>query len=354
MTELNENNKKDYIHRPFFIQLDKISEIFFQIIWKLLLLLFSCCLFLFLYCAMDFIFPPVPYVIHNCLIGLVIGCVISYGLQENKYASKKILFIIILLCSVSAYLRYSFTYTLINMNVDSYEILFHRLTSKLYLCLICLGIGGFISYRKNRYINVFFIGKILLIYSVIFIMYKPTGEGHTLYNMESGIRLQQLYLLFFFFLSLVIIEAISYEVKKKGYPNKKKVFIWILLCSFITYLSLSVIYYILAPEEFASSYWNFLWIQIKYNIRPQIGYYDDPWGGGMWEGMPIGFKIFGYFINFCKTLTFNKISYDNLVIIVTILLCFTEFLITSLCAWMYITYTYFSPSSSKLAQGQKD
>ncbi|MEQ8191359.1 MAG: hypothetical protein ABRQ39_25570 [Candidatus Eremiobacterota bacterium] len=329
MVESNENNKGLYNQ-------DKAHNIIL-LVWALLCV---GCPALILYFAMDFIFPPVPYIIHNCLIGLIIGCAISYGLQKNKYASKKILFILIVLCSISANLRYSFSPFPIPIN-------------SLYFCLIvCLGIVGFIFYKKGRPFNVFFIGIILLIHSATCIIYKPQGPRVRLlgiYNQDAGFKLQQLYLLFFFFLSLVIIEAISYEVKKKGYPNKKKVFIWILLCSFITYLSLSVIYYILAPEEFASSYWNFLWIQIKYNIRPQIGYYDNPWGGGMWEGMPIGFKIFGYFINFCKTLTFNKISYDNLVIIVTILICIGEFLITSLCAWKYITYTYFSPSSSKLA-----
>ena len=348
MADSKEGNKKGYIRRLLFI-LDKITEIVFELIWRLLIFTYSIfLLFLvigFLYFG-DLMFPPVAsYIIHNCLIGLIIGCAISYGLQENKYATKKILFILIVLCSVSANLIYSFSPCPIPIN------------NLCFCLLVCLSIAGFIFYRKNRSFNVFFIGIILLVHSVLCIIYKPQGPRQrifNIYNEDAGVKLQQLYLLFFFFLSLVIIEAISYELKQKRVPDKKKVFIWILLCSFITYLSLSVIYYILAPEEFASSYWNFLWIQIKHNIRPQIGYYDNPWGGGMWEGMPIGFKIFGYFIDFCKTLTFNKISYDNLVIIVTILLCFAEFLITSLSAWIYITYTYFSPSSSKLAQGQKN
>lgn len=275
------------------------------------------------------------YACHYCIIGLVIGCAVSYGLQENKQRLNKILLFLIYICSISTIWLYSLGYKFFFLSSPINIFLFS---------LVCLGMGGVIFYRKNRYINIFYVGISFAIYLVISVMYKPFQEE---YNNETALRLQQLYLLFFSFFSLIIAEFISHKVKQKGYPGKKQIFIWIVLFSLIIHSGLSFVFYGLAPNDVVfqdgskvDSYCKFLYFRFYNNCYPQMGYHYYCYYLG--EEKIHKFNFYEEIVRFYEKITFGKIDSDNINVIIGIQLWIAEFLITIFCAWKFVVSTCLS------------
>jgi len=325
MADLKDDNKKSY---------------------KLTLLKY---LFVYLpvYIVLDIFFPPVTYIFHYCLIGLIIGFAVSCGLNENEAIGKKKLFGFILLCSLSALMKCIVISTrsiakhifslLIPIAVLYYPI------NLIFLCPLCLGIYGFIFYRKNKYVNLFFLGVgfvgfliIHVINIVDIISQLPECFLPEEYNMLLGFRLVIAYILFFCFFSLLIMEFISYIIKKKGLPDKKKLFIWIILCSFIIHMSLGVVYYILDSNcnEYEHGYLTFLYDHLRSSESAKIG--RTPIELRSWvDYFPLIYKIYIRFLGFYSYITFHKIDAN---ILIGIQIYIIEFLVTVLCAWRFVLY----------------
>jgi hypothetical protein len=319
----------------------------------------------------------VIFVLYSCLVGLVIGCTITYGLQENKYSNKKLLFIFILLSSFFAYLKYTPSFS------EARWILFFQrfsvstlLDNSLYFlcfCLVFSGIIEFISYEKTRYSNRFFI----LLLSCSFFAYLASNiygklnyyycNHRPLYYNEIwgweviGSNLLHLHLLYAFCLSLIIREFVLYKAKQKKCTNKKTIFIWILLCSFLIYSGFLVITYIIAPIEIVlSGFWSFL-LHNNLEVSPVSRLYGTNFyhTGRILDGteshggvdisilaIPLVFTIW-----FFKLILHGNIEINNETIrtIINIYLCIVQYLITVFCAWSYIIYTCpsLSPGSYK-------
>jgi len=300
---------------------------------------FSCgcilfLLFLIIYIFLNHFFPPVTFAIHYCIIGLIIGCSIAQGLQE-KYSYKKLILILIFLCFISGNI-YTFGLGFLP---------FHNAIDTLFLCLTCLGIVGFIFYRKNRGINIFLVGVILFIYLFMSVIYKP--QCHEFYNSEILLRLQQLYIILFSFFSLIIIKFISYILKQKAYPDKNKIFVWILLFSLIIHSGLSFVFYILTPSDTInpdmkiypdgikiSNYWEFLSFRFYNNRYCLVGY---PVTRHVYEDLPI-YKIYDEIERIYEIITFHKISSDNLNLVIGIQVWLIEYFITVFSAWRFVLY----------------
>jgi len=94
MLEPNKNNK--YTHE---------SDIFLALKYSLVTSLF----FAFISVIISFI--HIAYSLaYSILSGLCIGKAISYGIRENKYHNRKLLFVLIIICSLFTYLLYSYIY----------------------------------------------------------------------------------------------------------------------------------------------------------------------------------------------------------------------------------------------------
>lgn len=265
-----------------------------------------------LYSVISFIFSPIIYALHYCIIGLIIGCSISYGLKENKYSNKRNLLIFIFLCSITSgiyNLDYNFLY------------LFTKSINTFFLYIVCLGIGGFIFYRKNSYIYLILTGTSMVVYLIIYIIYKPLTE--------TGLRLQQMYLIFFFFFSIILIEFVLYILRQKVTLNKKAIFILIFISFIIIHLVSSFFYYILVPDRFfTDNYWAFLLNPLENIHCREICFFPEH----LW-------KNYNKIKYIYEIITFHKINSDNLGIIIGIHIWIAEFLITVFSAWTFVLYT---------------
>lgn len=188
-------------------------------------------------------------------------------------------------------------------------------------CLFGLLIGCAVSYGlgKNKYAN----KKILcflIFLSAVFIIFL-----HLFFHDSiSKIVLQKLclsfftYVLFFSAFSFFIIKFVSCYRKKTYFQNKNEIFVSIVLFSFIFHIGLSIIYYYLFTpvDVFIMGYWKFLYVfltDITFSLN---------------LGNPEG--TFFYKIN-SKIITLA----GKLTVIITILSCIAEFIITVFSAWKF-------------------
>jgi len=284
-------------------------------------------------------FRLIIYILHNCLLGLVIGCAISYGLQQNKYVNKNVLFILILLCAFYAYCKYNPWYNYISIKALTNLLVHYRSLNILYFFLVALGIGGFISHRGNKDSNLSFILIILcsvITYLTISRYYKIPWE---LYNGETGIKLYHLCIIYLCFLSLVIREAIL-KMKESRYSLKQILFIVVPLFSLLAYLTFGIVDYLISPGDFrVLGIWNFLLYKLKSGPGPALGYL--PGGVGHFQMYSFSDTSFmNSIIRFFNVIIPGKLDSSVIIIIITIQVWIVEFIITLLCSWGYIMFVF--------------
>lgn len=254
------------------------------------------------------------YFLYTCFLGLGIGSAILYGLQRNKYTSKKTLFILTLLFSFLASVMFIFIY---DLPTEFYSGFREFLSTRpiplytIYFFIIILIIIGAIFYRRGEYTNKYLLFTfIILCPFIVYLLLNHAIYLNNIYdwsNIHSKIRelryklISIINVFYICFLGLGIRIAIPYNIRQNKYASKKTLFILTFLSSFFVYLVLILAIYI------SSDRINFTFFDFIFFLRCIV------------EEIPIYFD-----------------SSTALSIIANIQIWIVEFLITFLSAWFFI------------------
>jgi len=269
------------------------------------------------------------YILHNYFLGLLIGYNIAYGLKQNKYSNKKVLFILILLCSFITQVKSIFIHSSFSSYTESFTIIVNNVQLLLlhisYYCLVGLGLGSFILYRLTKFPNLLFI--LIVLFSLI--TYLILNTYCNFIDREVASNCIYLYILYNCFLSLSISEVSSYKIKPTIYPSKKVLFILTLLYTFLAYFIFTYVIYISYSGHV--NFFKFIqYLQLRLIEEPISSLINPVCDSSFTRTFKI--KILSFFY----AITFNRLSYENLSMIINIQIWIIEFLITVYCAWKYV------------------
>ena len=312
-------------------------------------------------CFFLFILPKTIYIFYSCATGLGIGTAISYGINRENFINRRILFVLVILSSLLAFLMFQTPYMTISGNHTLYlhlgEYLFKMLISPIPLffsLLVFTGTGVFIFYsQRNIKKKILFILTVLYIFSafltcnLIFIkssdFIEPIDNKTLFYTMELFVVPAAVYILYNCLLAFGIRRLISYRIEKNVSISKKFIIQLICLSLLTAYVFFTFYPYvnnmIFRFDKGKTGFGDFLFCICSSAAQQPFSLYGDAFCMCE-EDRTVTFRFFvSLLISIYENVTFGKIPREIIIILINLQAWIFEFLIAFFCAWQFIIFT---------------